>query len=815
MRMNTTSWLAAPILALFALASAGAQTNGPLSAPGPEGTQDPSSAGAQNDQGVARVSFIHGDVTMQRGDSGDVSSVTLNTPLMAGDKISTGDGSRTEVQLDYANILRLDRNAQASIATLGKNRIQIQVGQGLGSYSVLKGSQADVEIDTPNVSVHPVREGRYRIQVNPDGDTFVTVNEGEAQVSTSEGSTTVKKYQLITVRGTGTDAQYKVTEARDGDDWDKWNKDRDNVIYNANGYRKTNRYYTGAGDLDDHGTWTEVPDYGQVWVPQVDSGWAPYRDGRWVWEPYWGWTWVSYESWGWAPYHYGRWFDWEGSWAWWPGPIYPAYQPIWAPAYVSFFGFGGGVGFGVGFGFGSIGWLPIGPCDYFHPWWGGYRDRFGVVDVTNINVTNINNFHDGIAPLHGGNQFSNLHGMLVNDRVRAGVSGVPAGSFGRGTTQARGVGAADLRNGHMMTGNLPVVPTHDSLRVSDRPASSAAAARMSTPHSFLSKSTPAARPEPFSSQAARVNESIQRNGQFQAINGSRAAENPGANRPGFAGQSATRPQSNVGQQLNSAAGARSPVQSQTRGQTLEGQGPHPQAAQGANGWQQFGGERGSTNSQSPVAQTQIRSNTQPESRNNAPAGRESPNANAGQASGWQRFSGSNGPAAAPSNGGYRPPASGAGSRPTLDMNKPIVNERSYRNNGDSYAGTNRGSSTPAYRPAPSYSAPTPRSSPSYSAPSYRSYPSNPAPTYRSAPAPRSYGGGGGGGSYGGASRGGGSYSGGGGGGGSRGGGSSSGGGGGGGSRGGGSSLGGGGGGGSRGGGGSSGGHSSGGSSRGR
>ena len=822
MRTNTTSWLAVPILAVFALTSAGAQTNGPLPAPGPEGTQGPSPAGTQNDQGVARVSFIRGDVTMQRGDSGDVSSVTLNTPLMAGDKVSTGDGSRTEVQLDYANILRLDRNAQSSIATLEKSRIQIQVGQGLASYSVLKGSQADVEIDTPNVSVHPVREGRYRIQVNPDGDTFVTVNEGEAQVSTSEGSTTVKKYQLITVRGTGTDAQYKVTEARDGDDWDKWNKDRDNVIYNANAYRKTNRYYTGAGDLDDHGTWTEVPDYGQVWVPHVDSGWAPYRDGRWVWEPYWGWTWVSYESWGWAPYHYGRWFDWEGSWAWWPGPVYPAYQPIWAPAYVSFFGFGGGVGFGAGFGFGSIGWLPIGPCDYFHPWWGGYRDRFGVVNVTNINVTNINNFHDGIGPLHGGNQFSNLHSMLVNDRVRAGVSGVPAEGFARGTTIPRGVGAADLRNGHMMTGNLPVVPTHDSLRVSDRPVSSAAAARMSTPHSFLSKSTPAARPEPFSSQAARVNESIQRSGQFQAINGSRPAENPGANRPGFAGQSASRPQPSVGQQPNSAAGVRNPVQSQVRGgQTLEGQGTRPQTPQGANGWQRFGGDRGSTNNQSPAAQPQIRSNAQPEFRNNAPAGRESPNANAGQASGWQRFSGTNGPAAAPSNGGYRPPSSGAGSRPTLDMNKPIVNERSYRNNGDTSAGTNRGSSTPSYRPAPSYSAPTSRSSPSYSAPNYRSYPSNPVPTYRSAPAPRSYGGGSGGGSYGGASRGGGGYSGGGG---SYGGGTSRGGGGysGGGSPGGGGggSRGGGGGGGSRGGagssgGGSSGGHSSGGSSRGR
>src|SRR3984893_2773551 len=104
MRMDTTSWLAVPILAVFALTSAGAQTTGPLPAPGPEGAQGSSPSGTQNEQGVARVSFIHGDVTMQRGDSGDVSSVTLNTPLMAGDKISTRHGSRTEGQLHYANI---------------------------------------------------------------------------------------------------------------------------------------------------------------------------------------------------------------------------------------------------------------------------------------------------------------------------------------------------------------------------------------------------------------------------------------------------------------------------------------------------------------------------------------------------------------------------------------------------------------------------------------------------------------------------------------------------------------------------------------
>ena len=60
---------------------------------------------------------------------------------------------------------------------------------------------------------------------------------------------------------------------------------------------------------------------------------------------------------------YGRWFVYGGNWGWWPGPVYGGYEPVWAPAYVSFFGFGGGgwgVGFGFGVGFDSVGWLPCG-----------------------------------------------------------------------------------------------------------------------------------------------------------------------------------------------------------------------------------------------------------------------------------------------------------------------------------------------------------------------------------------------------------------------------------------------------------------------
>src|ERR1700682_2023301 len=83
-----------------------------------------SSAQVDIPSGVARISLIQGDVSVQRGDTGDWSAAALNQPLVGGDRISTGDGSQAELQLDHSNILRLGNNAHAKIATLGRAQIE-------------------------------------------------------------------------------------------------------------------------------------------------------------------------------------------------------------------------------------------------------------------------------------------------------------------------------------------------------------------------------------------------------------------------------------------------------------------------------------------------------------------------------------------------------------------------------------------------------------------------------------------------------------------------------------------------------------------
>jgi len=128
--------------------------------------------------GAARVGIINGQVSLMRGDSGEWVAAIVNAPVMQGDTVATAGQSRAEVQLDFANVMRLDQNAQVKIAALVQGRIQVQVANGTIDYTVFKGSEANVEIDTPNMAVSPQGPGVYRIQIDGDGQTEVSVHKG-------------------------------------------------------------------------------------------------------------------------------------------------------------------------------------------------------------------------------------------------------------------------------------------------------------------------------------------------------------------------------------------------------------------------------------------------------------------------------------------------------------------------------------------------------------------------------------------------------------------------------------------------------------
>jgi len=701
----------------------GPQGNGPQG----NGSQGNDSQSDQPKASVARISLIHGDISMQRGDAKEWSAASINTPLLRGDQVATGEKSRAEIQLDYANILRLSSRSQATIAELTRTRIQVQISEGYASYTMLKGGEADVEIDTPNVAVRPLRHGRYRVQVNSGEETDVIVREGEVEVVTPQGSTTVKEGQMITVRGVE-NPEYKVSSAPGKDDWDRFNKDRDNSIHSADSWHRTNEYYTGTHDLDGHGRWVFVPEYGWVWQPYEQSvNWAPYQSGRWVWEPYYGWTWVSYEPWGWAPYHYGRWFFWGSSWVWWPGPVYHHYRPVWGPAFVTFIGFGGHAG--VGIGFGNIGWLPCGPRDYFYPWYGRGGNRVNVVNITNITV--INN-RQGIAPLAGvgrGRSGSNLDLAMTNPRVRGGISGVSADQFGRGNAQVRRLDLqeGDIRQARVMTAAVPVVPTRESL-------STGGAGR--TPQQlgiqtrnqdrFFTRQKPEVGPPAFHEQQNQMQNVIQgRTGGAQVPTQPRGIEGSPASQTGQAGQtgqgglqgSQGRPefhgQPTSGSRVGDARGkAEGPVNSGSTGaptpgtaQPIQNSNGKPTTVDRGNtsvdqnsnrgGWSKFGTPSGRSSSPSsdsgrintapPASNPHVDNAQVPRGSNGGGVNTPSPsgapnNVPRNDDHGFQRFPNTSGT----SNRGTSVPNTNSGSgKPPLQLDRPIVTPRNEGRRTDS------------------------------------------------------------------------------------------------------------------------------------
>jgi len=572
---------------------------------------------AEPEPGVARVSVINGDVTSMRGDSGDWVALTVNAPVVSGDKIATGRGARTEVQLDHANILRIGQDSEARIADLSRSRIQVQLSKGVVNLTVMKDNESDVEIDTPNVAVRPMKEGRYRIQVNEQGETEVIVRKGEAEVFTSEGTTRAKKGDMVVIRGSKDSPEYRVMNAPGRDDWDEWNEDRDDMVRNARSWGYTSPYYTGAHDLDRYGRWSYVPGYDYVWSPiGVDPHWAPYRQGRWVWEPYWGWTWVSYEPWGWAPYHYGRWFCHANSWYWWPGPTHRHYRPYWAPAFVSFFGFGAGrfhFSFGFGFGYNSIGWLPIGPGDYYYPWHGRYRYRYNSVNIVNVrNVTNVYNYRDGaVPPLGRGRPHgNNVRDAFDNPRLRNSITAVQTDDFVSGRNRQARLDESHFRNAHLVAGNPPAVPTRESLRSSDRAIMPARSVNSDRSDRMFSRRTPPDVRNTFTDGERSMREMVQRTdpttvaGRGRSERGATVTEIGGSggrtqDGAGAAGRSFTgrSDQPGVDGNANRSDAGRSVGQGERQSDTRGSEG----------GWQRFG--RGRESSRSSESPSETRSNT--------------------------------------------------------------------------------------------------------------------------------------------------------------------------------------------------------------
>ena len=344
---------------------------------------------------VARLNYLSGAVSFQPAGIDNWVPAVINRPLTTGDQMWLAEGARAELHIG-STAFRLASATSFDILNLNDNITQIKLSVGLLTVRVRHmDDQESLEVDTPQGSVSILRSGEYRIEATPDGQTtIVTSRGGDAEVNGGGSAFTLHPRQSARLTGTNS-MTYDVTDVRPRDGWDDWCLQRDQREDRAASNKYVSREMIGYEDLDENGSWREVPGYGAVWSPRnVAAGWAPYRYGHWAWVEPWGWTWVDDAPWGFAPFHYGRWAFVQSSWVWVPGAIVA--RPVYAPALVAFVG-GSHFSLSISVGGGSPGvaWFPLGPHEAYVPAYHvspGYVRNVNITHVTNItNVTNVTN----------------------------------------------------------------------------------------------------------------------------------------------------------------------------------------------------------------------------------------------------------------------------------------------------------------------------------------------------------------------------------------------------------------------------------------
>jgi hypothetical protein len=385
---------------------------------------------------VGEIASVTGSVSYNgAGSSGQWIAATANYPLTSGDSLFTQTSAEAAIAVDSS---RIDLAASTELQMTGLDDTTVAATESQGevflNINYLQPGQSFV-ITTPRGAVTINQNGNYDIAAgDANNPTVVTVLTGEATVTDPGATVQVQADQAAVLSGTDQTTAQVGPAQRD----DFINEMMAEIAPPPPAYAPpVVQQMTGVSELGNYGSWNQDPQYGAVWYPSVDAGWTPYREGHWAYVAPWGYTWVESEPWGFAPFHYGRWIQEGPRWGWAPAPDYsnggyggygPSYQPVYAPAVVSFFGAGIAVGFTIGaLNSGSVGWVPLGPDEPYYPNYRcspDYIRRINVVNVRNIDIVNIHN-----TTINNYN-----YGTLRN---RRGATYMPASYMSRGEPVSR------------------------------------------------------------------------------------------------------------------------------------------------------------------------------------------------------------------------------------------------------------------------------------------------------------------------------------------------------------------------------------------
>ncbi len=141
---------------------------------------------------AGRISYVSGTVSFQPAGVTDWAPATVNRPLTIGDQLFVDQGGKAEVHVP-GTAFRMGDSTAFQFLNLDDRKVQVRLSEG--SLDVrIRNLYGGIEIDGPNASFTPSAAGEYRIDTNPDtGQTYITVRDGQGQVTGSSGSFTIMR----------------------------------------------------------------------------------------------------------------------------------------------------------------------------------------------------------------------------------------------------------------------------------------------------------------------------------------------------------------------------------------------------------------------------------------------------------------------------------------------------------------------------------------------------------------------------------------------------------------------------------------------
>jgi hypothetical protein len=285
-------------------------------------------AQAESHVRIIRLSYVDGQVQMDRATGQGLERAILNTPITEGARLVTGNDGLAEVEFENNSTVRLGENSEVQFTKLVVNDEEakvndIQLVKGTAYFDTKSGKDEIYRATIGDSTFLIHRDTQLRMS-DDTGKPTVAVMKGEVELQDQQGVKITKKETLTL--DPGNSAGYEIAKGVDAAPLDRWNAEREayqtSYSYNNVGGGPRMAGY-GYSDLSYYGGWSYLPGMGYGWQPYGAAswlGWNPWVCGAWVFSPFWGYGWASSYPWGWLPYHYGSWSYLNGSgWFWMPG----------------------------------------------------------------------------------------------------------------------------------------------------------------------------------------------------------------------------------------------------------------------------------------------------------------------------------------------------------------------------------------------------------------------------------------------------------------------------------------------------------------